>query len=79
MEENKVLKALPESTVSSNDITLNPDGSFTCKYGSGNIFENGGYWRSDLLEFEGMFVDAYEQEPLSAIILFCDAHLFKIL
>jgi hypothetical protein len=79
MEENKVLKALPEATVGSNDITLNPDGSFTCKYGSGTVFEDGEYWKSDLTEFEGMIVDAYEQEPLSAIILFCDAYLFKVL
>jgi hypothetical protein len=79
MEKNRTLKSLPGATVSYDGVTLNPDGSFTCKYGSGNVFEDGEYWKSDLTEFEGMIVDAYEQEPLAAIILFCDAHLFKVL
>lgn len=83
--EDRVLTSLPTSTVQgtlddgSEHITLNSDGSFTCKYGSGVIFEDGGYWKSDMSAFEGNMVDAYEYDPMAAIILFCDAHLFKIL
>jgi hypothetical protein len=77
MEENKVFKSLPDSTVTSNNVTLHPDGTFTCKYGSGTVFIDGDYWKSDLPEFEGMSVDAYGQDPLAALILFCDAVHFR--
>jgi hypothetical protein len=77
MDEIKPFQTLPSETVSNGTITLNPDGTFTCKYGSGTVFVDGDYWKSDLPEFNGQIVNAKEFDSLSALILFCDAVHFR--
>jgi pyridoxal biosynthesis lyase PdxS len=77
MEEIKPTQSLPTEIITNGTITLNPDGTFTCKYGAGTVFVDGDYWKSDLPEFNGQIVNAKEFDPLAAIILFCDAEDFR--